>query len=117
MTTRTCTCNICTVTDLSKITGFEWDKWNVDKSYQKHGITPREAEEVFVDKYLFFQDDIKHSKEEGRFIGIGKSNDNRTLFTVFTKRDNKIRIISARLANKKERRLYEEKKAKANTKI
>ena len=39
--------------NLSKITGFEWDKWNVDKSYSKHGITPNETEDVLVKTKLF----------------------------------------------------------------
>lgn len=96
--------------DLSKISRFEWDKGNVDKSYQKHGISIREAEEAFLDKHVFLQEDIKHSEKEERFIAISKTSQNRMLFSVFTVRDNTIiRIISTRVANKKERRLYEEK--------
>lgn len=102
--------------DLSKITGFEWDKGNIDKSYQKHGISIREAEEAFLDKHVFLQEDIKHSEKEERFIAISKTRKNEMLFSIFTTRNNeqssstkKIRIISTRVANKKERRLYEEK--------
>lgn len=101
--------------DLSKITGFEWDKGNSDKSYLKHGISQNEAEQVFLDEYLFFQDDVKHSTEEERFIGTGKTTKSKILFTVFTIRGTKIRVISARIANQKERRLYE--KLKENSKI
>ena len=95
--------------DLSKITGFEWDKWNIDKSYHKHGITPNEAEEVFVDKEILLLKDIKHSQQEERFEVIGKIIKGDILFTAFTIRKDKIRIISARKANKKERRRYEQK--------
>lgn len=95
--------------DLNKIEGFEWDEGNVDKSYKKHGITPNEAEEIFLDKDVLLQEDIKHSQEETRLIAIGKTESNKTLFVVFIERENKIRIISARAANKKERRRYEEK--------
>ena len=102
-----CTCNICTVIDLSKITGFEWDKGNIDKSYQKHGITPNEAEEVFLDEDILLLEDIKHSKQEERFEAIGKTIKGNILFLIFTTRKNRIRIISSRRANKKERRLYE----------
>lgn len=94
--------------NLSNITEFEWDKGNIDKSYRKHGITPKEAEEIFLDINLKVQTDIKHSEIEERFIGIGKTFENKILFTIFTFRDNKIRIISARIANKKERSKYEE---------
>lgn len=101
--------------DLSKIIGFEWDKGNVDKSYKKHGITPNEAEEVFLDKHLSVEKDIKHQEQEERYIAIGKRTEGKTLFIIFTLRNNMIRIISVRAANKKERRLYE--KAKENSKI
>lgn len=105
-----CTCNICTVIDLTKIIGFEWDKGNIDKSYQKHGITPNEAEEVFLDKNAGIEKDIKHQEAEERYIAIGMTLNEKLLFVVFTVRDSVIRVISARRANKKERRLYEEAK-------
>ncbi len=95
--------------DLSKIVGFEWDQGNIEKSYLKHGITIRETEESFLDENVFLQEDIKHSEKEERFIAISKTTKNKTLFSIFTIRNKKIRIISTRPANKKERRLYEEK--------
>ena len=102
--------------DLSKIKGFEWDKGNIDKSLHKHGITQNEAERVFLDEKLFFQEDIKHSGEEKRFIVIGEIKTAKMLFIAFTIRKDKTRIISARIANPKERRLYEEK-IKSDSKI
>lgn len=103
-----CTYNICTMVDLKKITGFEWDHGNLDKSYQKHGITPKEAEEVFLDKDIMILEDEKHSETENRFSAIGKSIEETILFLSFTLRKHKIRIISVRKGNKKERRLYEQ---------
>lgn len=94
--------------DLKRIIGFEWDKGNLDKSYLKHGISPREAEESFLDIKLLLQEDIKHSEKEERTIAIGKTEKNKILFSIFTVRENKIRIISTRKANKKERKQYEE---------
>ncbi len=108
MTRITCTCNICTVVDLSKIIGFEWDKGNIDKSYQKHGITPNETEQVFTDEDVQVEKDIKHQEKEKRYIAIGRNAAERVLFIVFTIRKRKIRVISARVSNQKERRLYEE---------
>lgn len=99
---------ICTVIDLSKITSFEWDKGNIDKSYEKHGITPNEAEEVFLDEEILLLEDAIHSEEEDRFTAIGRTMKGDVLFLSFTLRKKRIRIISARKANKKERRLYEE---------
>ncbi len=110
LTNNICTFNICIVIDLSKITGFEWDRGNIDKSYQKHGITPNEAEEVFIDKNVGIERDIKHREIEERYIAIGMSLNEELLFVVFTMRDSMIRVISARKANKKERRLYEKSK-------
>lgn len=102
--------------DLGKIKGFEWDKANIDKSYKKHGITPNQAEEIFLDEDLKIIRDIKHSQKEARFIALGKNFEKKLLFIVFTLRKDKIRIISARPMNKKERRIYE-KKIKENSKI
>ena len=95
--------------DLKKIIGFEWDQGNIDKSYIKHGITPNEAEEVFLDEDILLLEDTEHSKQEERLEAIGKITKEKILFLAFTIRKNKIRIISARDANKKERRLYEHK--------
>ncbi|OGG09983.1 hypothetical protein A3A59_02865 [Candidatus Gottesmanbacteria bacterium RIFCSPLOWO2_01_FULL_42_10] len=101
--------SICTMLDLSKIVGFEWDKGNIDKNYEKHGITLKEAEEVFLDEKVFFTENIKHSQKEKRFIVIGRTSQEKIIFTAFTVRTNKIRIISARPVNKKEREAYAKK--------
>lgn len=85
---------------------FDWDRGNLDKSYEKHGIAPNEAEEIFLDENILISSDKKHSSSEIRLRAIGKTAE-RTLFVVFTKRSNKIRIISARLANRKEKDIYE----------
>lgn len=103
--------------DLSKLTGFEWDEGNLDKSYKKHGIRPREGEEVFLDKDVQIEKDIKHQEKEERYIAIGKTHEEKILFVVFTMRNNRIRIISGRTSNKKERRLYEEESIKKNSKV
>ena len=95
--------------DLNAIVGFEWDKWNIDKSYKKHGITPNETEEVFLDEDVKIQKDFKHQEQEERFIAIGKTTENKILFVVFTIRKNKIRVISGRAANKKEKEVYQKR--------
>lgn len=95
--------------DLNKLAGFEWDKGNIDKNYIKHGITPNEAEEAFLDKELLLLEDIKHSLKEKRLILIGKNLKEAILCVSFTVRENKVRIISARKANVKERRRYAKK--------
>ena len=51
--------------------------------------------------------DSRHSQNESRFLALGKTHNNKLLTVVFTIRSNKIRVISARRQNKKERSLYE----------
>lgn len=92
---------------LKKLQQFEWDKWNINKIRQKHKVEPCECEEVFFAEDKIILKDILHSKKEGRFILLGKTKKDRLLFIVFTIRRHKIRVISARNVNKKERRLYE----------
>lgn len=95
------------MTVLPDILEFEWDKGNLDKSSQKHSITAKETEEVFVSEELFVITDVKHSQKEKRFIALGKTLLGKNLFVVFTMRKNKIRIISARRMHKKEVEKYE----------
>lgn len=99
--------------DLKKFTGFNWDQGNFSKSERKHGITPEDSESVFLDQKFLVEEDLKHQETEKRYIGIGENSEGKVLSIVFTLRYDKIRVISARIANKKERNTYE--KAKKNT--
>ncbi len=92
---------------LSKCEGFDWDEHNTDKNRIKHEVNFTECEESFFNKPLVAFNDVKHSECEHRFYSLGHSNEGRLLFIVFTLRDNKIRVISARDMNKKEREAYE----------
>lgn len=92
---------------INKLTEFEWDKWNLDKSYFKHGVTPKETEEVFIDDKSLRIPDLKHSQTEERFIIVGKTLESKNLFIVFVIRNNKVRVISARRMHKKEVEKYE----------
>lgn len=95
--------------NMREVVGFEWDAGNLDKSYAKHGITPRQSEEIFLDENLQIVKDIKHSEKENRMIAIGQTFEGKILFVVFILRKMKIRVVSARIANRKEREMYEEK--------
>ena len=92
--------------DFQKIDGFDWDKGNVEKNLIRHNVTCQEAEEMFLDTESLNYDDKKHSVVEERLIKIGKNFSGRILIAYYTVRQNKIRIISIRDANKKERKLY-----------
>ncbi|PIY80613.1 MAG: hypothetical protein COY80_02060 [Candidatus Pacebacteria bacterium CG_4_10_14_0_8_um_filter_42_14] len=94
---------------LKKPVEFEWDEGNLDKNSEKHKVNNLEAEEVFFDNDKQEYPDPNHSKTEARKIIVGRTKNGRHLFIVYTKRKNKIRVISARDLNKrKERSLYEE---------
>ena len=96
------------VSKLRNVVGFEWDEANIEHIAQ-HNVIPSEAEEIFFDRDNVLDEDIKHSIAENRFILIGKTKKGRLLYQIFTKRGNKIRVISSRDINKKEVKLYEKK--------
>jgi len=91
---------------INKPIKFQWDKGNKDKNWQKHKVADKECEEIFFDRDKKLYKDKLHSKKEERFILLGKTKKERLLYTVFTIRNKKIRVISSRDINKKERRLY-----------
>jgi len=86
--------------------GFEWDKGNKGKNWLKHRVADHECEEVFFDSQKRILKDVLHSRREARYILLGQTKKQKVLFIVFTIRKDKVRIISARNLNKKERNLY-----------
>lgn len=91
------------------VTGFDWDVGNIDKNWIKHQVTWSESEEVFFNQPLIIREDKRHSSEtESRFYALGKTNENGKLFIVFTVRNDKVRVISARSMNGRERKKYDE---------
>ncbi len=94
---------------LLKSLEFLWDKGNQNKNFVKHGVSNEEIEEACFDNDKRIFRDILHSESEDRYLLIGETLAKRKLFIVFTLRDNKIRIISARNLNRREASLYYEK--------
>jgi len=92
---------------LPKLLSFEWDSGNINKNFAKHLISSEVSEEPFGDHNLLTFPDPNHSKSEDRYHLIGLTKLNDILFITYTLRKDKIRIISARVANKNERRFYE----------
>ncbi|MEH2023514.1 BrnT family toxin [Nostoc sp.] len=86
---------------------FEWDKSKAAANLNKHGVSFEEAKTVFSNSLAVIFDDKAHSIDEQREIIIGHSQQNLLLLISFTERSNAIRIISARLATRKEREDYE----------
>lgn len=74
----------------------------------KVSITFAEAITVFADSLSKTLLDPEHSEGEERYLEVGYSNQGRLLIVSYIERQEQIRIISARLATRKERRHYEE---------
>ena len=87
---------------------FEWDDRKAKRNIKKHGVSFEEASTVFADPLAVTIYDPLHSDEEHRYVTLGQSQRRRLLVVVFTDRDERIRIISARVATRRERRDYEE---------
>ncbi len=88
---------------------FEWDKRKNISNQKKHGVSFREAETVFKDEFGRLIPDPDHSMDEDRFILMGMSSKFRMLIVCHCERDlDTVRIISARKADKNERKQYED---------
>jgi uncharacterized DUF497 family protein len=83
-------------------------KWNSDQAFinlRKHGISIREAATVFNDPLAITSDNFDHSLGENRYITISLSKERRLIILLHTDRNNKTRIISARQATSKEKKI------------
>jgi uncharacterized DUF497 family protein len=87
---------------------FEWDPRKARRNLRKHGIDFDEATTIFADTLSITIPDPDHSADEERWVTIGLSNRQRLLVVVHTEEEETIRIISARMADRLERRKYEE---------
>ncbi len=91
-------------------TTFVWDKSKAEGNLRKHGVGFEEAATIFRDPLLLVIPDLEHSQEEERWVALGKSVRDILLVVIHTENDYQIRIISARRAEPKERRDYEEQR-------
>ena len=83
----------------------EWDNKKAAINKQKHGISFETAAMVFTDENRIERRDDRHSQDEDRWQVIGKVED--VLFVVYTERGDVFRLITARMANEYERRIYD----------
>lgn len=88
--------------------GFLWDARKAAVNERKHGIGFPEATTVFDDPLSVTIPDPAHSVGEHRFLLLGMSKQRRLLVVPHADEGESIRIISARRANRRERRTYEE---------
>ncbi len=91
---------------LARCTGFQWDAGNAPKVESRHRVTTGECEQVFFHEPLLIASDASHSLTEERWAAWGRTSEGRALVVVFTLRHDRIRPISARDMNRKERQRY-----------
>jgi hypothetical protein len=87
---------------------FEWNALKATANLRKHGVSFDEAASVFFDPLSATGDDPDHSLDESRFVTFGTSSSGRLLVVAHAQHDDAIRLITARLATRAERKLYEE---------
>jgi uncharacterized DUF497 family protein len=92
------------------LSGFDWDEGNLEHC-RKHGVSRSEIESLFARPVIILPD-IGHSQTEQRLRAIGKTDDGRGIFVVFTIRKRGghryIRPVSARYMHREEIECYEE---------
>ena len=87
---------------------FEWDPKKATANVQKHDVTFQEAATVFGDPLAITFEDPDHSTDENRYITFGLSLQKQLIVVSHTERGDRTKIISARLMDRKERKIYEE---------
>jgi len=87
---------------------YEWDSKKAEANLKKHKVSFVEATTVFLDPLAVTFDDPDHSASEHRYITIGTSQFGRVLFVSIAEREDRIRIISARRATRRETDGYQE---------
>ncbi|MBK7582627.1 MAG: BrnT family toxin [Myxococcales bacterium] len=86
---------------------FEWDDAKAAANFEKHGVSFEEASTAFGDPLSVTIGDPSHSIEEHRFVLIGVTFSGNLVVVVHAERDENTRLISARLATRRERHDYE----------
>ena len=87
---------------------IEWDPKKAKLNLRKHRVSFEEAATALSDPMAATGADPDHSITEERYVTFGVSERGRLLVVAHTDEEDTIRIISARIASKGERELYEE---------
>ena len=86
---------------------FEWDQNKAAHNLAKHGVSFEEAATLFGDPLAITFFDPDHSNDEDRFLTFGYASNGVLLVVSHTDRGDATRIISARRATRRERKIYE----------
>jgi uncharacterized DUF497 family protein len=87
---------------------YEWDSGKAAGNLKKHRVTFAEAAMVFLDPLATTYQDPDHSEGEQPYITIGESTRGRVIMVAHLDRGDRVRIISARMATRKEAHEYRE---------
>lgn len=87
---------------------FDWDEAKARRNLLRHGVGFHEAATVFGDSLAITFSDPDHSVGEERLLTFGTSLNGRLLAVIHAARGSSVRIISARRATRRERKIYEE---------
>jgi len=87
---------------------FAWDEEKALRNARKHGVSFQEASTAFGDPLSVTIDDPDHSQGEQRLLLLGQTYAGRLVVVAHTDDGETVRIVSARLAERHERRTYEE---------
>ncbi len=93
--------------DRTPVVRFDWDPRKALANRRKHGVGFAEAVTAFSDPLSITIDDPDHSVDEDRFILIGHATGAGIVVVVHTFRADVVRVISARVASRRERETYE----------
>lgn len=85
---------------------FEFDPNKAVENLRKRGVSFADAEGIFMDPLALHRADPDSEGEE-RFVAVGAGSAGQLLVVVYTLRNGAIRLISARRATPRERRIYE----------
>ncbi|HZB88766.1 MAG TPA: BrnT family toxin [Terracidiphilus sp.] len=86
--------------------GFDWDENHIAKNWDRHRVTPEEAEDIFFHDPFVLRSDQAHSAGEKRYFALGQTGKGRRLFAAFTVRRKRIRVVSVRDMSRRETEEY-----------
>jgi uncharacterized DUF497 family protein len=87
---------------------YEWDARKAAANLKKHGVSFPDAATVFLNPLAMTYPDPDHSVDEQQEVTIGHTIRQQLVFVSHCERGDRIRIITARLATRPERKQYEE---------
>jgi uncharacterized DUF497 family protein len=93
---------------------YEWDAEKAAANLRKHGVSFQDAAIVFLNPLAMTYEDPDYSADEQREVTIGHTIRQQLVFVSHCERGDRIRIISARLVTRPERKQYEKAIGKHN---